>query len=192
MVPSRGHGFSSLCFYIRPFRGSEKCIIGLVAEIDGTGRMDAGSAIVKVRSVQVEEVRPIRATILRPNQCAEACIYPMDDDADSGHFGAYIEGELIGIASIYHDAPPGESGATAWRLRGMATLQRARRHGVGSRLLEASMGYIAARGGTYLWCNARTTAAEFYLSHGFEKIGAEFELPDIGPHWFMSRHIATG
>lgn len=153
--------------------------------------MDRPSSNVVVKRVPVEIVRPIRAEILRPNQPPDACVYPEDNHGDSLHFGAYINGKLIGIASFYHEAPSGQPDVGAWRLRGMATLESTRRTGVGSNLLETGMEYVAAAGGTSLWCNARATAADFYETQGLKKSGVEFELPDIGPHWFMSRPIAS-
>lgn len=45
------------------------------------------------------------------------------------------------------------------------------------------------RGGTQLWCNARSTAAGFYRALGFEAKGEEFELPGIGAHSLMWRPL---
>lgn len=153
--------------------------------------MDEASNNIVVKRVPVEVVRPIRAQILRPNQPSDACVYPEDDQVDAVHFAVYIDRELVGVASVYHEPPAGKSDVGAWRLRGMAALEAARRTGVGARLLEAGMAHIAAEGGTLLWCNARATAVGFYEAQGLKKAGAEFELPDIGPHWFMSRPIAS-
>ena len=33
-----------------------------------------------------------------------------------------------------------------------------------------------------LWCNARTTAFEFYEKMGFTIVGDEFDIPNLGPH----------
>ncbi|MAE73565.1 MAG: GNAT family N-acetyltransferase, partial [Bdellovibrionaceae bacterium] len=40
-----------------------------------------------------------------------------------------------------------------------------------------------------LWCNARTSAVPLYDRAGFTKIGDEFEIDPIGPHFLMVRLI---
>ncbi|TPW08355.1 MAG: acetyltransferase, partial [bacterium] len=87
-------------------------------------------------------------------------------------------------------APHQPAPTTDWRLRGMATLPEARGTGLGGALLEACLDHIARNGGTRLWCNARTTAAGFYVRYSFNIHGEAFDLPGIGPHYRMSRLIS--
>ncbi len=142
-----------------------------------------------IRPIEAPEARPLRHAILRPNQPFEATLYPLDDQPESGHFGAFIADRLVGIASIYHEAQPGEVDAGAWRLRGMATYPAERGQGIGSALLHACLDHIRAEGGTSCWFNARTTAAGFYSRFGFEIQGAEFDIEGIGPHVVMARAL---
>ena len=139
----------------------------------------------ELRTIRAEETRPLRQRVLRPGQCLEELDYPGDAAPDTRHLGAYLDGELVGIASVYREPMPGADSQQAWRLRGMATLDPVRRTGVGQSLLEACIAHAAAHGATRLWCNARTPALEFYLALGFQTDGEEFELPEIGPHYRM-------
>ncbi len=116
-------------------------------------------------------------------------MYPGDDDETTFHLGAFLDGELVGVASIYREAREGGDGLLEWRLRGMATAKSARRHGIGRKLLETCTQQIRSTGGILLWCKARASAREFYLDSALETVGEEFELPDIGTHVIMQRSL---
>lgn len=138
-----------------------------------------------VRPITAEASRPLRAAVLRPGRPPGDSTYPGDDAPETLHIGAFLGGDLIGVASIFREPPPGEQDAGAWRLRGMAVAPEARRGGHGRALLGVCVAHVASRGGTKLWCNARSTAAGFYRSLGFESSGEEFETPDGIPHFRM-------
>jgi GNAT superfamily N-acetyltransferase len=142
-----------------------------------------------IRQISAAETRPLRQVILRPHQRVEELVYPGDDSAEAAHYGALLDGELIGVASVYREAPHGETNAGAWRLRGMAVVPQLHRKGIGSLLLSECINHAKRHGGTMMWFNARTPAAPFYQAHGFQIRGAEFLLPDIGPHYFMWSEI---
>lgn len=145
-----------------------------------------------LRSISASQTWELRHRLLRPNQAHDAVRYPGDADASTLHVGAFAGGKLVGIASVYRHAPPGEEDPTAWRLRGMATVPAARDRGHGSDMLLACSAHVARQGGTRLWCNARTAAAAFYARHGFTRCGEEFEIPPIGPHVVMERPVTGG
>lgn len=136
-----------------------------------------------------EQQRPVRHSVLRPRQRPEEIVYSGDDATDSLHLGAFLNGELVGIASVVREAPPGEVNTGAWRLRGMATLPTVRRQGYGAALVRACLVYAEQHGGTFLWCIGRTSALPFYTSLGFRPTGDEFESPGTGPHYIMRRAI---
>lgn len=163
---------------------------------------------VVVRPVPAAATRPLRLAVLRPDQPAQAAVYPGDDDGASVHLGAVAhgdgqvgdvqvgdvqvgDGQIVGIASLYAEARTGGP-SPAWRLRGMATAPSARGAGVGAALLRACVEQVAARGGGELWCNARVSASGFYARHGFEVVGERFEIEDIGPHEVMRRAVTAG
>jgi GNAT superfamily N-acetyltransferase len=117
-----------------------------------------------------------------------------DEVPEALHVGAFVAGELLGIASVLPERPallPPAAGVAMhplpgdWRLRGMAVRVDARRHGLGRALLEAAVAHAIAKGGTALWCHARIAAQPFYTALGMRTEGAPFDVPEIGPHVFM-------
>lgn len=92
---------------------------------------------------------------------------------------------MVSIASIYHEPPPNSERTDSWRLRGMATLPDYRGSGYGAACLRACIDHVQTKGGQHIWCNARTPAVPFYERYGFRRIGKEFEIPKIGPHYVM-------
>ena len=141
---------------------------------------------IDIRNVSAAETRPLRHELLRPHQPAEELVFPGDEDARARHFGAYLDGALVGIASVYQDPLPGEAGATAWRLRMMGVRPELRRSGIGRGLLDACAQHATSCGGRLLWCNARVVALDFYRAWGFEVVSDEFDVPGVGPHYRMA------
>lgn len=143
----------------------------------------------EIRAVSSDETRPIRHKVLRQNQPLESCVYPGDDGPRTVHLGAFLDGELVGCTSLYNEAPPGEKESGAWRIRGMATFEEVRGAGYGRKLLRACIDHAESKEAVFMWCNARTPAAGLYAGEGFVAEGDEFELPDIGPHFFMRKRM---
>ena len=151
------------------------------------GAMNSASDIV-VRQVSPEEVYPLRHKVLRPNQALAACVWAQDAEADTAHFAAVLYSQIVGIASIAICPREGDSPNT-WRLRGMATEPELRGQGIGAKVLAMCLEHTKSRGGSLIWCNARTSALEFYRKYGFETVGDEFETPGVGPHFVMVRPL---
>jgi len=139
----------------------------------------------EVRSIAAEETWPLRLAVLRPGRPIESAKFPGDDAPSTRHFGAFRDGQLLGIASLYLAEMPGRKGWRAFQLRGMATAPEARGKGLGSALVHACIAFTREYGAQLLWCNARTGAVGFYQKLGFEILGSEFEIPDVGPHFRM-------
>jgi GNAT superfamily N-acetyltransferase len=144
-----------------------------------------------IRPISAAETRPLRQQLLRPRRSLEQLVYPGDDAPDSLHAGAFLDGQLVGIASISRQPFAPAPGAAAWQLRGMAARPEVRRQGYGAALIQACIAHAASRGGTILWCNGRTSAIPFYQALGFQVHGAEFENPETGPHVVLWRAIGT-
>src|SRR5262249_28080160 len=142
-----------------------------------------------IRPIAAAETRPLRRSVLRPPQTEAELVYPGDDAPATLHLGAFLGASLVGVASLYREPPPGESGAGDWRLRGMAVAPELRGTGAGARLLERCLDHARAAGGTRLWCNARTPAPGVYRRHRLVTRGDEFDIPGIGPHFFMWRAL---
>jgi predicted GNAT family N-acyltransferase len=145
-----------------------------------------------IRRVAGRDVLPVRQPVLRPGRPLAASVFDGDDDRSTAHFGAYVgDGQLVGVASVYQRAMPGTVDDRAWQLRGMAVLDVWQGHGIGACLLAACCAHVESSGGMRVWCNARVRAVPFYARHGFEAVGAEFEIPDVGPHVVMRRVISV-
>ena len=75
--------------------------------------------------------------------------------------------------------------AFGYQLRGMATDTPFFGKGYGAELIKYAVDYIKAAKAEYIWCNARTSAINFYKKQGFEIVSEEFEIPGVGPHYIM-------
>ncbi len=139
----------------------------------------------EIRVLPAAAVRPLRLSVLRSDGRPEDVVWPGDDDPAARHLGAFAAGKLVGIASIRPAPHPSDPRPDDWQLRGMATRSEVRGQGAGKAVLSACLAHAAGEGGRRLWCNARTSAAGFYERAGFSKVGAEFDVPAIGPHVVM-------
>lgn len=139
----------------------------------------------EVESIPAKRARPVRHAVLRPTAPAADNIYPGDDEPGTFHAGLYDGAELVAVASVFNEPPPGEEDPDAWRLRGMAVLPNYQNRGYGTKLLEICIAYVNESGASQLWANARTGAKKFYESEGFKPEGEIFDVPHSGPHYFM-------
>ena len=147
--------------------------------------MTSARDLADVRVISAVETLPLRQTVLRPGRSVAASQFPGDDAPATRHYGAFRDGQLLGIASLFRAELPEQPGVAAWQLRGMATAPEARGAGFGRALVLASITFARDNGARLLWCNARIAAAGFYRKLGFEILGNEFEIPDVGPHFRM-------
>lgn len=138
---------------------------------------------VTVNVVPVGEVRPYRLAWLRRGTASENVVFAGDDDADTVHMLALVDGTPAGVASWMHSTSPDRPGEPALQLRGMATDPDRRRQGVGRALVDAGVALAAQRKLTWVWANARDTALDFYRAAGFEVVGDGFITGDTQlPH----------
>lgn len=145
---------------------------------------------IEVRRITAYETLAVRWPVLRSGFPRESAVFDGDEAPATLHLGGFIEGRLVGVASIYAVAMPERREVSeAWQLRGMATLPEVRSFGVGRALLMACEAAARERGAQFVWCNARVTAAEFYRKNGWLVSGAEFDIPTVGPHYRMFREL---
>ncbi|HEX4427725.1 MAG TPA: GNAT family N-acetyltransferase [Frankiaceae bacterium] len=135
--------------------------------------------------VTVEQVRPeityaLRREVLRPGKSWDELALPGDREHSTGHFAAYLEHEVVGVATVFEE--PEADGPGVWRLRGMAVDPAVRGQGVGSAIVERVRDFVTRSGGGLLWCNARVSAEGFYRSLGFVAVSEPWDDPEIGPH----------
>ena len=143
--------------------------------------------------LEPEDIRPLRTRVLRPHFPDDKLeIYDEDDDPQTAHYGLVDGAGRVHACVTYIRIPaPGDIGGPATRLRGMAVRDGARGGGLGSRLLQGSLTRLAVAQPDLeiVWCNARTSARDFYEGHGFETHGEVFEVDKIGPHIVMWREM---
>lgn len=142
-----------------------------------------------MRRITAAETWPLRQSVLRPGRPLAAAQFPGDDLSSTNHFSAYQNDELVGIASLFLAEMPEHPGVTAWQLRGMATAPEVRGAGFGRALVAACVAFAFASGKKLIWCNARLSALGFYRKLGWEILGEEFDVPDVGPHFHMWRRL---
>jgi len=144
----------------------------------------------EVRLITAEDTWQLRLAVLRPGRPITSAKFPGDDEPETRHFGAFQDGHLLGIASVYRTEMPEQPGLPAYQLRGMATAREARGRGLGRELVRACAEFACQREARLIWCNARVGAVGFYRKLGFEIIGQEFEIPDVGPHYRMFSQVS--
>jgi predicted GNAT family N-acyltransferase len=142
-------------------------------------------ATVEVRQVSAAETVPLRHAVLRPGRPVETALFAGDDLPSTTHFGAFRNGQLLCIASLFEAELPEEPGVGAIQLRGMATAADSQRTGLGRALVLGCVAFAREKRARLLWCNARVYASGFYSKLGFEIVGEEFDIPDVGPHYRM-------
>lgn len=145
----------------------------------------------EIRSITTAQARTVRLPVLRPGLPPESAVLERDDDADTVHFGAFEGARLVGVATFFEDPCPLEPSASAWRLRGMATLADMRGHGAGRALVAVGIRVAMEAGASVMWCNARVSAQGFYEKLGFVAIGDRFEIPVGGPHYVMVKPLGS-
>jgi len=119
----------------------------------------------KIVEISWEATIDIRHAVMWPNKPREFCHVTGDERAL--HFGAFIDSNLVCVASLFLE---GDSG----RLRKFATLEAMQGQGIGSQMLTHVMQEAQRRGITYFWCDARESAVEFYSRFGMSVEGENF------------------
>jgi ribosomal protein S18 acetylase RimI-like enzyme len=151
--------------------------------------------MIKVQRITAQETYPLRLKVLRDGLQLRDCVFEGDDLPDTWHVASFLDGEIVGIASLLHrplaTVYGGAGGDGGWQLRGMATDPCVRGKGFGSPLVSACIEYAKENGGTYVWCNARIGALGFYERLGFEILSEEFDIHGVGPHRVMRRKLTN-
>ncbi|PKG80918.1 GNAT family N-acetyltransferase [Colwellia sp. 75C3] len=124
----------------------------------------------EIRSISSDEALPIRHEVLWPNKPLQFC--KVDGDETAKHYGAYLNDELVSVASIYMD------GRVA-RLRKFATVVVFQGRGIGSKLITHILNELVNNGAESFWCDARATAVGFYKQFGMESQGTEFIKSEV-------------
>jgi len=123
-----------------------------------------------IKEITAPETLPLRHQVLWPDLSVEDCV--LADDEDGLHFGGFIEGQLICVASVFEDE-------STYRLRKFAVLPQMQGKGCGTKMLRHICAALKAKNVQTLWFDARKTAIPFYKRLGFEQKGADFYKRDV-------------
>jgi GNAT superfamily N-acetyltransferase len=120
--------------------------------------------------ISIEQILPqltwkLRRDVLYPQQ--NKFEMEMPEDTDGIHFGAFSNNALVAVVSLFMN---GDN----FQFRKLAVETSAQNNGIGSKLLQYITNFTKDEGGKKLWCNARLTAIQFYLNHGFVQTGRFF------------------
>jgi GNAT superfamily N-acetyltransferase len=131
----------------------------------------------RIAHVDAETVRPLRLSMLRHGRPANDAVFEGDDHPRIAHVAAFdADGEVVAVGTVFPEAAPWAPDETgAWRIRGMATAEGWRSHGIGGRVLDALLAHAREGGGTVIWCHAREGAWAFYERAGFAALGESFD-----------------
>jgi GNAT superfamily N-acetyltransferase len=158
--------------------------------------------VISVARISPQDTHALRRDVLRHGNPGGDVAWPRDDDADTRHFGAMREGQIVAIGTVYvapiaTQARPTSEALTIpadhqWQFRGMASAVSARGGGYGAAVLEAIFAHVRAVGaGTpqLVWCNARVVAIGFYEKYAMTIVSDRFDIPTVGPHVVMQRVV---
>src|SRR4051812_36832767 len=137
-----------------------------------------------VRFISSRDTLDLRSKILRNGLPSGDCIFPTDEIDGAFHLGCFVDGTLASVASFFPNNYKDKK-TQGYQLRGMATAKEFAGKGYGGELIDFALSQLNATKATYLWCNARTSAIEFYKKKGFELCSEEFEIEGVGPHYEM-------
>lgn len=137
-----------------------------------------------VRFISSRDTLALRSKILRNNLPLSACVFATDSLDGAFHLGCFVDEEVVSVASFFPNHYHNHQGV-GYQLRGMATAAEFAGKGYGGALIDFAVSQLNATKATYVWCNARTSAIEFYQKKGFELSSSEFEIEGVGPHYEM-------
>ena len=128
---------------------------------------------------------PVRHLVLRAGKPIESCHFDGDELQSTHHFGYFIEDRLLGVISLFEVRHPTFDAQKSFQIRGMAVLTTHQKKGIGEALVLEAEAFCKKQETDIIWFNARTAAVGFYEKMGYETIGSEFEIKEVGPHFLM-------
>jgi len=146
----------------------------------------ASNPTFQVRRAPLQTIIDLRHRMLRACLPRDTAIFAGEDQPDKLHFAAYIEGLVVGCASLH---PSVYENRAAFQLRGMAVEKVYQGLGIGRALVEAIEDETRRLDIGVIWANCRTPAVPFYKRMGWEIISDEFAIETAGPHFKMVHEL---
>ena len=143
-----------------------------------------------IKSITANETFTVRNPVLRPGRPIESCCFELDNHPSSLHLGVEFNGEIIAVLSALPLECDDFPDQISMRLRGIATLPKFQKKGLGSQLIvEIEKRLLKLKKIKLLWLNARISAKTFYHNLGYKVVGETFNVPGIGIHQRMYKKL---
>lgn len=123
---------------------------------------------VLIRSVQWQDVLPVRETVMYPGKDPE--LAKVNGDETALHLGLFVADRLVTVISLFTD----QAELSALQFRKFATIESEQGRGYGSRMLQYVLQYAREQKFNRIWCHARTTALTLYKKFDFQESGHPF------------------
>ena len=143
-----------------------------------------------IQKITATETYPVRHIVLRAGKPIESCQFDGDELVSTHHFGYYLNNQIIGVISIFEINNKQFLVQKSFQIRGMAVLPSFQKQGIGEALVKESEKFCTTQKANLIWFNARTTAVGFYQKMGYEIVGSEFEINEVGPHFLMFKYLS--
>jgi len=136
---------------------------------------------IKVANFQhdFEAIQMIRTRVFQIEQGVDAALEFDGLDANATHFLAYMGQDAVGTCRIRFITPQRA------KMERLAVLPESRKYGIGRKIVETVLEFLANKNITSLQIHAQTAVVGFYQKLGFTTQGEEFEEAGI-PHIKMS------
>ncbi|MCG3863254.1 MULTISPECIES: GNAT family N-acetyltransferase [unclassified Photobacterium] len=123
-----------------------------------------------IKRITWEQALAVRHQVLWPTKSALFC--KVEGDETASHYGAFVNKQLVCVASIYREGDMA-------RLRKFATLVEYQGQGIGTAVIQYIFSYLETTNVTHFWCDARTSAIGFYQHLGMTISGDTFYKSDV-------------
>lgn len=145
-----------------------------------------------IQKITSTETYPVRHIVLRAGKPIESCQFDGDELVSTDHFGYYLNNQIIGVISLFEIDNSHFIAQKSFQIRGMAVLPTFQKQGVGEALVKEAEKFCTTQKADLIWFNARSTAVGFYQKMGYEIVGSEFEIKEVGPHFLMFKKLSMG
>ncbi|NVO83351.1 GNAT family N-acetyltransferase [Hymenobacter terrestris] len=140
---------------------------------------DTTTSDITIRAISADETYELRHQVLWPGE--PVSYIKLGNDAVGLHFGAFRNGKLVSVISLFID------GSVA-RFRKFATRPDCQGQGIGSQLLRHVINEARRRGARRLWCDARARNEAFYRAFKLEPEGNRI-YRGTEPYILMARDL---
>lgn len=146
---------------------------------------------VQLKNTTADVIIPLRAKVLRPGLPLEKSGYPQDSLDTTFHICALVN-QNVASCGTFVSAVTGffPNAKNPYQLRGMATDPKYQGQKLGQKIIQEGEKILKEKKSELLWMNARVSAIPFYEKCGYQQIGEVFDIPDVGPHIIMFRHLS--